>query len=140
MQDNQHLTNNFHQTGKTKKPACKVLRVGTRKDLFLKIFKKILRFFDQNLYGKLTFFVNFHEISQIISASAPKVLPLEDNTRHQISTTIFSVSGGGGNVPPVPPPYATGDFSQKYKSKSKNRSNFYHLFVFYHKNLSTIMC
>ena len=94
------MTNNFHQAVKSKKCACKTLRVWTRKDRFLKILKKILRFFDQNLYGKLTFFANFHEISQIISASAPKVLPLEDNTRFLQQFFRFR---GGGNVLPVPP-------------------------------------
>ena len=76
---------------------------GTEKTDFLKILKKNLRFSD-NLYGKLTCFVNFHEISSIISGSAPKVLPLKENSRflHQ----FLSVLGGGGTFP-LSPRYAT---------------------------------
>ena len=37
MQANQQL-NNFHQVGKTKKHACKTLRVSTRKDRFFENF------------------------------------------------------------------------------------------------------
>ena len=33
---------------------------GPKMKRILKIFKKILRFFDQNLYGKLTFFTIFY--------------------------------------------------------------------------------
>ena len=59
-------------------------------------------FFDQNLYGKLTFFVNFHEICSFISAPAPKVLPLEDNAR--FLQQFLSVSGWVERFPCFPPP------------------------------------
>ena len=75
--------------------ACKICAFGPEKTFFL-----ILRFFDQNLYGKLTFFVNFHEISSIISASAPKVLPLEDSTRFLQHSFGF----GGNRLFPLPTP------------------------------------
>ena len=104
IQANQQLTNHFHQAAQTKKHARKILRVWTRKDRFFeKKFQKILWFFDQNLYVKLTFFVNFHEISLIMSAPAPKVLPLEDNTR--LLQQLFRFRGGGTfPVFPLPTP------------------------------------
>ena len=70
----------------------------------MKKFKKILRFFDHNLYGKLTFFSNFHEIFLLFLPLLRKDRPLEGNT---IFLRFFSVSAGGGRSP-VPPPYATG--------------------------------
>ena len=46
MQDNQDMTNNFHQAVKTKKDPCKAYAFGAEKTKFLKNFKKILRFFE----------------------------------------------------------------------------------------------
>ena len=60
MQDNRDLMNDFDWPGKITQPACKTLRVWTKMKRILIIFKKILRFFDQNLYGKLTFFTIFY--------------------------------------------------------------------------------
>ena len=59
MQDNRDLMNAFDWAGKIKQGACKTWRVGPKMKRSLKNFKKILRFFDQNLYGKLTFFTIF---------------------------------------------------------------------------------
>ena len=50
------------------------------------------------------FSINFHEIFRWFLPSAPKILPLEDNTRFYDNFFGF---WWGGDVPPVPPPYAT---------------------------------
>ena len=47
--------NDFDWAGKRKKSAAKPSAFGPKMKRILKNFKKILRFFDQNLYGKLTF-------------------------------------------------------------------------------------
>ena len=73
----------------------------------LKIFKKRLRYFDQNLFGKLTFPQKFLLNISGISASSPKVYTL--GRKHQFSTTIFPISLGGGRSG-VPPSDAT-DYS-----------------------------
>ena len=44
--------NSFRRARNIKKTACKILRVLTKIE---EHFQKILRFFDQNLYGNLTF-------------------------------------------------------------------------------------
>ena len=59
MQDHRDLMNDFDWAGKTKQPATKLFAFGPKMTRIEKIFKKILRFFDQNLYGKLTFFTIF---------------------------------------------------------------------------------
>ena len=60
IQDNQHLTNNFHRAENIKKPACQILRSGPKLKKILKNFKKVFRFFDPNVYGNLTFFIIFY--------------------------------------------------------------------------------
>ena len=45
---------------KLSKVPAKLGAFGPKMKRILKIFKKILRFFDQNLYGKLTFFTIFY--------------------------------------------------------------------------------
>ena len=57
MQDHQDLINDFDSAANTQQPASKTLPVWTKNEDF-KIFKKSLRFFDQNLFGKW-FFHNF---------------------------------------------------------------------------------
>ena len=57
---------------KLSKVPAKLGAFGPKMKRILKIFKKILRFFDQNLYGKLTFSQFLLNISWI-SDSAPKV-------------------------------------------------------------------
>ena len=99
IQANQQLTNNFHQAGKTRKHACKVLRVWSRKDRYFEDFKENFEIFWSKSLWKIDFFVNFHEISSTISASAPKVLPLEDNTRFLQQFFRFR----GGTFPLCPP-------------------------------------
>ena len=44
---------------KVSNPPAKPCAFGQKVMKILKIFKKILRFFDQNLVGKLTFFTFF---------------------------------------------------------------------------------
>ena len=75
MQNHQHFRNDFHWTAKIKLPACKILTVWTKNE------EKILRFFNQNLYGKLTCFTILSWI--YIGALTPlwKYIPLEDNAR-----------------------------------------------------------
>ena len=54
---------------------------GPNMKKILQLFKKILRFFDQNYYGKLTFFHKFLLNISWSSAFSPKVYTrLEDNT------------------------------------------------------------
>ena len=45
-QDKQHLMNNFHQAGKIKKHACKILRGFTKNKKEFEIFLKNIAFFD----------------------------------------------------------------------------------------------
>ena len=60
MQVNRDLMNDFDWAGKTKQGASKLGAFGPKMKRILKIFKKILRFFDQNLNGKFTFFTIFY--------------------------------------------------------------------------------
>ena len=63
MHAHQELTDDFHWAGKGKQRACKTWRVCTKiLKKTLKNSKKILRFFDQNLHGKLTFLTFFTNI------------------------------------------------------------------------------
>ena len=47
IQDNQHLANKFHRTGKIKRSACTSLRNWTKNEEKFESFKEIVRFFDQ---------------------------------------------------------------------------------------------
>ena len=47
IQDNHHLTNNFHRAGKLRNLRAKFCAFGQKTKKILKNFKKILRFFDQ---------------------------------------------------------------------------------------------
>ena len=97
IQANQQWTNTFQQGWKRRNEHRNLILFGPEKTDFLKILKKILRFFVQHLLGKLTFFVKFQEMSSLIFAFATKVLPLEDNTWFQQQ---FPVSGGGSTCSP----------------------------------------
>ena len=70
---------------------------------FSKIFKKILRFFDQNPYGKLTYFTILDIIFLGFLTPLRKYRPLEDNTR--FLQQFFRFRGGGRSG--VPPPDAS---------------------------------
>ena len=94
MKDHQRLTNDFHRAVKIKNAACKVLRFCTKMKKIVNIFKKILRFFDQHLYRKLTFsqfftkyFLKFCLFSKSIH------IPLEDKT--SLLQQFFLFLGGG---------------------------------------------
>ena len=105
MKDHQDLKNAFHWAGKSNKPACKTLRVLTQnKEYFEKFQENFLKFFDQNLYGKLTFFTFLLNISWIFLASLRKYRALEDNTRFLQQFFLFL----GGGVPAFPPHNASG--------------------------------
>ena len=94
MQDHRDLMNDYDWAAKTKQPACKTLRVWTKnEETFLKNFKKIMRFFDQNLYGKFTFFTIFYLIFIGFLTPLRKYRPLEDNTR--FLQQFFRFPGGG---------------------------------------------
>ena len=56
----QDLMNDFDWQLKLSNLPAKRCGFGPKMKRILKIFKKILRFFDQNLYGKLTFFTSFY--------------------------------------------------------------------------------
>ena len=98
IQDTQQLTNNFHQTGKIQKHACKALRVWTRKDPFFEDFKENFEIFWSKSLWKIDFFRkfsrNFFDYFCLCSESNTSGREL------QISTTISSVSEGE-NIPPV---------------------------------------
>ena len=64
--------NDFYWAGKSKQPTCKTLLVGTKNEENLNNFKKILRFFDPTVYGKVTFHNYLLNISWV-SDSVPKV-------------------------------------------------------------------
>ena len=72
MQDHQDLMNDLDWACKTKQLVAKLCAFGLKLKRILKIFKKSLRFFDQNLSGKWTFH-NFLLNISWISDSAPKV-------------------------------------------------------------------
>ena len=102
MQDHQDLRNAFRCAGKINHPACKTLRVWTKNE-------ENLRFFDQSLYGKLTFFtiftkyfVDFCLLSESIYLW--KITPDFYNN--------FSDFGGGGRSGVHPAPDAT-DYERK---------------------------
>ena len=60
MQDHQDFRNDLHRAAKSKQPACKTLRVWTKKwRKFWKISRKVCNFLDQNHIGKLTIFTIF---------------------------------------------------------------------------------
>ena len=65
-------------------------------------FKKILRFFDQNLDGKLRFFTIFYYLLLGFLSPLRKFIPLGDHTRFLQKFLRFR--GGGWNVPGPPPP------------------------------------
>ena len=69
-----------------------------------KKIKKILRFFDQNLYGKLTFFLIFYyifiEFLRLLRKDIPVDIPF-------FLDNLFGIGGGGGNVLL---PYSTANF------------------------------
>ena len=74
MQDNRDLMNDFDWAAKSRQhlPA-KVCAFGPEMKRILKYSKKFLRFFDRNLYGKLTFFHHFLLNISWITYPAPKV-------------------------------------------------------------------
>ena len=72
MEDHQDLMNDFDWAGKIKHPACKILRAWSKSEDNFENFQEILRYFDQNLYGKWTFSQFLLHISWIFD-SAPKV-------------------------------------------------------------------
>ena len=73
MQAHQDLMNDFDWAQiKLSNPPAKLCTFEPKMKSILNIFKKILRFFDQNLYGKLTFSHFLLNISSI-SGSAPKI-------------------------------------------------------------------
>ena len=65
MQDHWDLMNDFDCAAKTKQAAWKPSAFGPNMKKYLKIFKNILKFFDQNLDGKKTFFTFLLNISGI---------------------------------------------------------------------------
>ena len=69
---------------------------------FLKNFKKILRFFDQNLYGKLTFFTIFSKYFLDFCIHSESIY------LWKIRADFYNNSSDlRGNVPTLPPPRAT---------------------------------
>ena len=98
-QDHRDLMNDFDLARKIKQNNCKTFRVWTKNIENFEIFKKILRFFDQNLYGKLSFFTIFYLIFLGFLTSLRKYRPLEDNTR--FLQPFFRFRGRG--VPAFPP-------------------------------------
>ena len=69
----QDLMNDFDWARKTKQNLQNSRAFGPKMKRILKIFKKILRYFDQNLW-KIDFFHTFLLNISWISDSAPKVL------------------------------------------------------------------
>ena len=59
MEDHQNVKNGFHRFGKLRILLAKSCAVGRKRKKIMKNFKKILRFFYQNPYGKLSFFTFF---------------------------------------------------------------------------------
>ena len=107
MQDHQDLMNDFDWAVKLNNRHANLCAFGPKMKKILKNCKKILRFFDQNLYGKLSFSRFLLNIYWIFG-SAPKVyIHLEDNTRF---LQQFSRFRGGGGRSGVPLPDSTGNF------------------------------
>ena len=100
MQDPQDFRNDFHWAGKSKLPPSRTLRVWTKNEENLKFWKKSLRYFDQNLYWKLTFFTFFTKFFLDFCLLSESIYLCKIN---QISATMFPISVGGGRSG-VPPP------------------------------------
>ena len=60
MQDHRDLRNDFICPVKVSKKPATPCAFGPNMKKIMKVFKKTLRFFDQNLYGKLTFSTIFY--------------------------------------------------------------------------------
>ena len=87
---------------KLSKEPSKPGAFGAKMKRILKIFKKILRFFDQNLYGKLTFFTIFTKYFLNFW--------LRSESIDLWKTTLDfynNFSDFGGESSPPPPAYAT---------------------------------
>ena len=72
---------------------AKLSAFGPKTKRILKIFKKTLRFLDQNLYWKLIFFRILYEIFLEVLTPLKKYIPLEDNTRFLQQFFRFRVGG-----------------------------------------------
>ena len=81
---------------------AKLCVFGPKMKIFLKIFMKILRFFDQNLYGKFTFFTIFYLIFLGFLTPLRKYIPLEDTTRFLQQFFLFLGGGTFRRSPPLP--------------------------------------
>ena len=98
MQDQQDLRNEFDGASKISYLCAKFCAIEPK---MKKILKKILRFFDQNLYGKLTFFTFFTKYFLDFDSSPKVYTPLKDNIRFLQQFFRFR---GGGDVPAFPLP------------------------------------
>ena len=94
--------NDFDWTGKTKQPSSKTLRVWTKNDENFEIFKKILRFFDQNLYGNLTFLT-----IQFFTTYFLEFYILSESILHPWKITSVFYTSGTFRLPPSPRPDST---------------------------------
>ena len=123
MKDHQHLMNDFHRTAKSKKWACKALRVSLKNEERFKIFKKFLSFFDQNLYGKLTFFtfVTKYFLDFLLISESIYLWKLRSDFCNNFPIW------GGGTFRRSAPPDATG----RLTSPSRNRKNCCRNLVFF---------
>ena len=88
------------QLNLSKLPA-KPFAFGPKMKRILKNSKKILSFSDQSLHGKLPFFTIFTKylLDFWLRSESVDLWKI-----HQISTTIFPISGGGGTFRRSPPP------------------------------------
>ena len=99
MKDHQNLKNDFDRAGKLRNLRAKLSAFRPKMKKMLKFFQKILTFFDQNLYGKLTFSLLLLNISWI-SDSSPEVY-----TRWKITPDFyiyFYIFPGRSAVPTLP--------------------------------------
>ena len=95
------MMNDFHWAWNFKKPECKILRVWIKK--LRKILKIFLIFFDQNLYGKLTFFTFFTKYFLDFWLLSENIYLLK------ITPDLYkkNFDFGGGDIPAFPPPLPT---------------------------------
>ena len=96
------FNNCFHPTCKSKKGPCKVLLAWIKNEENFEIFKKILRFFDQNLYGNLTFLT-----IRFFTTYFLEFYILSESILHPWKITSVFYTSGTFRLPPSPRPDST---------------------------------
>ena len=103
MKEHQHLKNDFHRAGKSKKSASKILRVWTKNEENSEKFQENFEIFWSKSLWKIGFFHIFYQIFFRFLTQLRKYIPLEDNIRFLQLVPILL----GRTFRHSPPPDAT---------------------------------